>query len=72
VVRAGGDGNHLLSGSYDKIRSDTQWLAGQGVTEIFYDLNWDPAIGNPEVEPQAAADRAEEILAALAPSRAQL
>jgi probable F420-dependent oxidoreductase len=67
VVRAGGDGSQLLSGSYDKIRSDTQWLGEQGVTELFYDLNWDPAIGSPEAEPQAAADRAAGILAALAP-----
>jgi probable F420-dependent oxidoreductase len=70
VVRAGGDGSQLLSGSYDKIRSDTQWLGEQGVTELFYDLNWDPAIGSPEAEPQAAADRAAGILAALAPRAA--
>jgi probable F420-dependent oxidoreductase len=67
VVRAGGDGSQLLSGSYDKIRSDTAWLAQQGVTELFYDLNWDPRIGNPEVSPAAAAARAQDILAALAP-----
>jgi len=67
VVRAGGDGSHLLSGSYDKIRSDTQWLGEQGVTEVFYDLNWDPAIGNPDADPAAATSRAEEILANLAP-----
>lgn len=67
VVRADGDGSQLLSGGYDKIREDTAWLGSQGVTEVFYDLNWDPAIGNPSVAPQAAAARAEEILAALAP-----
>ena len=38
-----------------------------GVTELFYDLNWDPQVGNPAVAPQAAAERAEEILAELAP-----
>lgn len=67
VVRTGGDSDQLLSGSYEKIRSDTQWLGEQGVTEVFYDLNWDPAIGSPEAEPRAAADRAADILAALAP-----
>jgi probable F420-dependent oxidoreductase len=60
-------GRRLLSGSYEQIREDTAWLAGQGVTELFYDLNWDPQVGNPAVTPQAAADRAGEILAELAP-----
>jgi hypothetical protein len=60
-------GRRLLSGSYAQIREDTAWLAGQGVTELFYDLNWDPQIGNPELAPEAAAGRADEILAELAP-----
>jgi hypothetical protein len=37
------------------------------VTELFYDLNWDPQVGSPSVEPEAAAARAEVILTALAP-----
>ena len=61
------DGKRLLSGSYAQILQDTAWLAGQGVTELFYDLNWDSQIGNPEAGPQAAANRAGEILAELAP-----
>ena len=61
----GPDGSRrLLSGSYEQIREDTAWLAGQGVTELFYDLNWDPQVGNPSVAPQDAAERAGEILAA--------
>jgi probable F420-dependent oxidoreductase len=67
VVRVGGAGTRLLEGGYDKIRADTAWLAGQGVTELFYDLNWDPLIGSPDVAPEAAADRAAEILDALKP-----
>ena len=67
VVRAGGDGTRPLSGDYDKIRADTAWLAEQGVTELFYDLNWDPLIGSPDVAPEAAADRAAGILEALKP-----
>jgi len=73
VVLAGAEakgpdgGRRLLSGSYEQILQDTAWLAGQGVTELFYDLNWDPEIGNPEIAPQAAADRASEILSELAP-----
>ena len=67
VVGTDGDGTRLLSGSYQKIREDTQWLASQGVTELFYDLNWDPMVGNPDVDPASAAARGTEILEALAP-----
>ena len=73
VVLAGSEakgpdgGRRLLSGSYEQIREDAAWLAGQGVTELFYDLNWDPQVGNPAVTPTAAAERAGEILAELAP-----
>ncbi len=74
VVRAGapvtvpeGGGRVLLSGSFDDIRGDTRWLAEQGVTEIFYDLNWDPLVGAPDADPAGAAARAAEILDGLAP-----
>jgi probable F420-dependent oxidoreductase len=74
VVRAGppvtvpeGGGRLLLSGSYADIRDDVKWLAGQGVTELFYDLNWDPLIGSPTADPLGAVARAEEILTELAP-----
>ncbi|MBV9095745.1 MAG: TIGR03619 family F420-dependent LLM class oxidoreductase [Streptosporangiaceae bacterium] len=64
----GTDGaRRLLSGSYDQIRADAAWLGEQGVTELFYDLNWDPQVGSVSVTPEAAALRAEEILAELAP-----
>jgi probable F420-dependent oxidoreductase len=76
VVRAGrpatvpeGGGRVLLSGSFDDIRADTAWLAGQGVTELFYDLNWDPLVGAPDADPAGSAARAEEILTELAPAR---
>jgi probable F420-dependent oxidoreductase len=61
-------GRRLLSGDRDQIREDLTWLTGQGVTEVFCDLNWDPLVGAPEADPHAAGDRAEEILAALAPA----
>ena len=60
-------GRRLLSGSFAQVREDAAWLGEQGVTELFYDLNWDPQVGSPSVEPQAAAARAEEILGELAP-----
>jgi probable F420-dependent oxidoreductase len=69
VAAPAGDGRVLLSGSYDQIRADTAWLASQGVTEVFYDLNWDPQIGSPDADPAAAVRRAGEILDALAPDR---
>ena len=74
VVRAGaeatatGGGRLLLSGPPEQIREDARWLAGQGVTEIFYDLNWDPRVGSPDADPAAATARAEEVLEALAPA----
>jgi len=76
VVRAGEEAHSpetgerlLLSGSYAQIRADTDWLGEQGVTEVFYDLNWDPLIGSPEVDRAAATGRSREIMAALAPPR---
>lgn len=73
VVHAGEEardesGNRLpLSGSYEQIREDAASLGEQGVTELFYDLNWDPKVGSPDVDPASATARAEEIIHALAP-----
>jgi len=74
VVRAGAEAQApggerlLLSGHPDQIREDTRWLEGQGVTEVFYDLNWDPLVGSPDVDPAAATTRACELLETLAPA----
>jgi probable F420-dependent oxidoreductase len=74
VVRAGApvtrpDGQRvLLSGDYGQIRADTGRLAELGVTEVFYDLNWDPEIGSPDADPVRAVARAERILEELAPA----
>ncbi|TWF80871.1 putative F420-dependent oxidoreductase [Pseudonocardia hierapolitana] len=67
VVRVGGPADRLLSGSYDKIREDAAWLGEQGVTELFYDLNYDRAIGSPDADPAAGVDRALKIIHALRP-----
>jgi probable F420-dependent oxidoreductase len=73
VVRPGApvlgqDGERVrLSGSYEQIRDDAAWLEEQGVTELFYDLNFNPHVGNPDVDFVEAQDFAEEVLAALAP-----
>jgi len=69
VEAQGPDGSRLLlSGSFDQIRADTEWLAERGVTEIFYDLNWDPHVGAPDADPAAATARATQILDALSPA----
>ncbi|HEV2640335.1 MAG TPA: TIGR03619 family F420-dependent LLM class oxidoreductase [Actinocrinis sp.] len=60
-------GRLRLSGTFAQIQEDAAWLGEQGVTELFYDLNWDPLIGSPGADPAAAAERAEEILVGLAP-----
>ena len=57
----------LLSGSYEQIREDVGWLDSCGVTEVFYDLNFDPKVGDPSVPDDTAVLRASEILEALAP-----
>lgn len=67
-VRPGGDGSRQpLSGSLDEIRGDLDAIAAQGVTEIFFDLNFDPEIGSPDADPAVALRRAEEVLETLAP-----
>jgi hypothetical protein len=37
------------------------------VTELFYDLNWDPQVGGGATDLGRSVERAEEILTALAP-----
>jgi len=69
VIMAEGGDRLPLSGSFDDIRADVQMLAERGVTEVFYDLNWDPLVGAPDADPVGAAARAEEILEGLAPGR---
>ncbi|NJC73325.1 TIGR03619 family F420-dependent LLM class oxidoreductase [Planosporangium thailandense] len=56
-----------LSGTYEQIQADARRLGELGVTELFYDLNWDPLIASPDADPEAAVRRAEEIMGALAP-----
>ncbi|HJP80461.1 MAG TPA: TIGR03619 family F420-dependent LLM class oxidoreductase [Pseudonocardiaceae bacterium] len=67
-VRDAEGGRRRLTGTAGQIREDVAWLAEQGVTELFYDLNFDPAIGNPHADEPAATERAEEILHELAPA----
>jgi probable F420-dependent oxidoreductase len=56
-----------LRGTADQIRGDLERLAAQGVTEVFFDLNWDAATVSESAEPVAAADAADAVITALAP-----
>jgi len=68
VVQAGHrDDSVPLSGSWEQIRGNAELYEEAGVTELFYDLNWDPLIGSPDADPHLAGERAGEILTALAP-----
>jgi probable F420-dependent oxidoreductase len=57
----------LLSGSYGQIREDVGWLGSCGVTEVFYDMNFNPAVGNPAADEGKALLLASEVLEELAP-----
>jgi probable F420-dependent oxidoreductase len=69
VVRVRADGRERapLVGSLEEIRADLGDLAGQGLTDTFIDLNFDPEIGSPDADPLQAVRRAHEVLEALAP-----
>lgn len=51
-----------LHGDAEEIRRDLSQLAGRGVTELFFDLNFDPAIGSPSADPDASMREAERVL----------
>jgi len=57
-----------LTGTPDEIRADLPGLAAQGITDLFIDLNFDPAIGAVDADPEAAMRRAQVMLEALAPA----
>ncbi|WP_061293787.1 TIGR03619 family F420-dependent LLM class oxidoreductase [Herbidospora cretacea] len=68
VTTPGDDTSRLLSGPYEKIREDVEELAGRGMTEIFHDLNFNPAFGAPDADPAASLALAEEAMERLAPA----
>ena len=69
VVHAGRPDEALpLSGDWARIRAGARRYAEAGVTELFFDLNWDPLIGAPDADPRRAGERAEAMITALAPA----
>ncbi len=68
VVRLGSTAEcRPLHGTAGQIRSDLAALEASGVTEVFFDLNWDPRVTGAETDPAWTADYAEELLTKLAP-----
>lgn len=57
-----------LHGTVEQIRDDLAVLAEQGVTEVFLDLNYHPAVGSPHADPASSVPFAEEVLETFAPS----
>jgi probable F420-dependent oxidoreductase len=57
----------LLSGSAEQIRDDLGRLHEAGVTEVFLDLNFAPAVGSPDVDPVGSEAHAHEVLETFAP-----
>ncbi|GAA2695725.1 TIGR03619 family F420-dependent LLM class oxidoreductase [Actinoplanes palleronii] len=64
VVRAAVDSG---TESWDQIRTRARQYADAGATELFYEPNWDPRIGGPDADPDAAATLGSEMLVNLAP-----
>ncbi|WP_026411132.1 TIGR03619 family F420-dependent LLM class oxidoreductase [Actinomadura oligospora] len=65
---ASGPDRPPLTGTLDQVRDDFGRLAGQGVTELFVDLNFDASLTGPDADPAASMDRAREALEAFAPN----
>jgi probable F420-dependent oxidoreductase len=71
VVKLGdeaGTDRKPLTGSAAQIKDDFAMLEGQGVTEVFLDLNFDPTIGNPAADPAKSLATAHAALEAFAPA----
>jgi probable F420-dependent oxidoreductase len=72
VERDPGADRRPLHGTRDQVRDDLAALAAQGVTEVFLDLNLSPRVAWPDVDPGAAAEYADRVLAAFAPATRRL
>lgn len=56
-----------LQGTRQQLLEDLASLRARGVTEVFFDLNFSPRVGFPDVKIGAAVDHAERVLHAFAP-----
>jgi probable F420-dependent oxidoreductase len=60
-----------LRGSVAQVRDDLAELQTQGVTEVFIDLNFDPTVGSPDVDPGHAMAYAHQVLSDFAPDKTE-
>src|SRR3954452_7249825 len=56
-----------LHGTREQVLDDLAALGAQGVTEVFFDLNFSPRVNAPDVDAGAALEYAERVLDAFAP-----
>jgi probable F420-dependent oxidoreductase len=61
------DDRRPLWGSLDQIEADVARYRDAGLDELFFELNFDPAIGAPDADPKASMAAALRLLEALAP-----
>ncbi|MGG5260502.1 TIGR03619 family F420-dependent LLM class oxidoreductase [Phycicoccus avicenniae] len=62
-----GRGRRPFHGTADQLLDDVAALGANGATEVLLDLNLAPDVGTPDVAEEAALERAEVLLEALAP-----
>jgi probable F420-dependent oxidoreductase len=65
-----GPGRRSLQGTRGQVLDDLRGLRAHGVTEVFFDLNFSPRVGSPDVDPGQAVAYAERVLDAFAPANA--
>ncbi|MCW2601190.1 MAG: putative F420-dependent oxidoreductase [Frankiales bacterium] len=68
LVDRPGSTRRPLEGTVEQVHHDLALLHGQGVTEVFIDLNFHPAIGTPDADPGESMRYAETVLEAFAPA----
>lgn len=64
-----GEQRRPLQGTREQVLDDLAALRGQGVTEVFLDLNFSPRVVSRDVTVDAARAYAEQVLDAFAPAR---
>lgn len=65
-----GEGRRPLQGTREQILGDLGTLRAQGVTEVFFDLNFSPRVGSPDADAGESLALAERVLETFAPASA--
>ena len=64
-----GPARRPLQGTREQVLDDLVRLRAQGVTEVFFDLNFSSRLHSPDVDARVAVEEAERVLDAFAPAR---